>query len=310
MRSKQVNNTVRIGTRDSVLAMWQAHFISDAIEALGLKTEIIQINTKGDSETTVPLYEFGVTGIFTKSLDIALLEDKIDIAVHSMKDVPTVLPKGIVEFAVPERGMTYDVMVYNGTEEEFKSNTSRTIATSSLRRQAQWLHKFKNDTLTGIRGNVITRLEKLAKNPWDGAIFAEVGLKRINRLPENAFRLDWMIPAAAQGALLVVGQSQNTELHEIVSQLNHEPTSRAVKIERHFMHDLNAGCTAPVGAYAVVSGNEINFTGVVTSLDGSQHIEIKKTVNITEVDELGGKCASEILEMGAREILAEIRNNE
>ena len=301
--------TVRIGTRDSVLAMWQANYISDAIKKLGLKTEIVQINTKGDQVTTVPLYEFGVTGIFTKSLDIALLENKIDIAVHSMKDVPTVLPKGIVEFAVPERGLVHDIMVYNGSQEDFKSKETRTIATSSLRRQAQWLHKYKNDAITGIRGNVITRLDKLESSTWNGAIFAEVGLKRIHKLPTNAFRLDWMIPAAAQGALLVVGQENNTELQELIGSLNHLPTSQAVTIERQFMHDLNAGCTAPVGAHAVINGDEILFTGVVTSLDGQKQIEIKKTTDISHANDLGAVCATEILDMGAREILSEIRNS-
>ncbi len=307
MKAKAMNKRIRIGTRSSVLAMWQAHFIADAITTLGHQTEIVTIHTTGDQDTTVPLYEFGVTGIFTKSLDIALLENRIDIAVHSMKDVPTVLPKGLVEFAVPERGLIHDVMVFNGTPEEFESHTHRTIATSSLRRQAQWLHKYKNDTITGIRGNVITRLQKLASHPWDGAIFAEAGLKRIDQLPENSFRLDWMIPAAAQGALLVMGQGNATELQEIIRQLNHQPTSIAVKIERQFMHDLNAGCTAPVGAYAKITDQEISFTGVVTSLDGNQQIEIHKTTPIHNAEGFGGLCAAEILEMGAREILMEIR---
>ena len=302
-----MSKVVRIGTRDSVLAMWQAHFIQDEIQKLGLETEIVQINTKGDQNTVVPLYEFGVTGIFTKSLDIALLEDRIDIAVHSMKDVPTILPKGISEFAVPQRGGIYDTIVHNGSTENFNNNESRVIATSSLRRKAQWLYRYPTDTITGIRGNVITRLEKLASNPWDGAVFAEVGLKRIDQLPTNSIRLDWMVPAAAQGALLVVGKTEDSELKQILSALNHEPTAEAVKIEREFMHTLEAGCTAPVGAHAQVEGDSIQFHGVVNSLDGKKQLEIKENVSWDNRLQFGSQCARKILDQGAREILDAIK---
>jgi hydroxymethylbilane synthase len=302
-----MNKVVRIGTRDSVLAMWQAHFIRDKIQKLGLDTEIVQINTKGDQNTIVPLYEFGVTGIFTKSLDIALLEDRIDIAVHSMKDVPTILPKGISEFTIPERGGINDTMVFNGRKEDFTNKASRTIATSSLRRKAQWLYRYPTDNITGIRGNVITRLEKLASNPWDGAIFAEVGLKRIDKLPMHSIRLDWMVPAAAQGALLVVGKTENTDLQSILASLNHEPTAAAVKIEREFMHTLEAGCTAPIGAHAQIEGQTIHFHGVVNSIDGKKQLEIKESVAWENRSQFGQRCAHKILDQGAREILNEIK---
>lgn len=305
-----MNNVVRIGTRDSVLAMWQAHFVRDEIEKLGLETEIVPINTKGDQNTVVPLYEFGVTGIFTKSLDIALLEDRIDIAVHSMKDVPTILPKGISEFAIPCRGGIHDTMVYNGSQEDFLNNSSRVIATSSLRRKAQWLYRYPNDTITGIRGNVITRLEKLASNPWDGAVFAEVGLKRIEKLPSHSMRLDWMVPAAAQGALLIVGNTENTELQKRLTSLNDENTATAVTIERDFMHTLEAGCTAPIGAYAEVRDQHIHFHGVVNSIDGSQQLEIKESVAWEDRDRFGAKCAHTILSQGAKEILDEIKSSQ
>ncbi|UTW67572.1 hydroxymethylbilane synthase [bacterium SCSIO 12643] len=305
-----MSNVVRIGTRDSVLAMWQAHFVRDEIEKLGLETEIVPINTKGDQNTVVPLYEFGVTGIFTKSLDIALLEDRIDIAVHSMKDVPTILPKGISEFAIPQRGGIHDTMVYNGSPEDFLNNSSRVIATSSLRRKAQWLYRYPNDTITGIRGNVITRLEKLASNPWDGAVFAEVGLKRIEKLPTHSMRLDWMVPAAAQGALLIVGKTENTELQNRLASLNDENTAAAVTIERDFMHTLEAGCTAPIGAHAEVRDQHIHFHGVVNSIDGSQQLEIKESVAWDDREHFGAKCAQTILGQGAKEILDEIKSSQ
>lgn len=303
-----MNKLIRIGTRDSVLAMWQAYFIQDEIQKLGLETEIVQINTKGDQNTVVPLYEFGVTGIFTKSLDIALLENRIDIAVHSMKDVPTILPKGISEFVIPNRGDIYDTVVFNGNQDDFKHKGSRVIATSSLRRKAQWLFRNPNDKITGIRGNVITRLEKLASNPWDGAIFAEVGLKRIEKLPPNATRLEWMVPAAAQGALLVVGRTEDIELQAALSSMNHEHTSESVKIERDFMHTLEAGCTAPVGAYAKLDGNTIDFHGVVNSIDGKKQLEIKESIEWENRAQFGKNCAYKILDQGAREILNEIKD--
>lgn len=300
---------IKIGTRGSELALWQAHHVSNALQALGAETEIIIINTVGDQVSTIPLYEFGVTGVFTKSLDIALLNEEVDIAVHSMKDVPTRLPKGIGEFAVLERGIPFDTLVYNGESNPLKGEAARTVATSSLRRQAQWLHHFRNDQVTGIRGNVNTRLQKLADSDWSGAIFAEVGLDRINKLPANSVRLEWMIPAAAQGALLVAGLDKNTELKALVAQINHAPTQTCVTLEREFMHSLEAGCTAPVGSYARLENNEITFTGVITALDGSQQVRLDKTIPASNVTAQAHQLAEEIKALGGQAILDEIQAN-
>jgi len=302
-----MDKNIRIGTRDSALAMWQANHIGSRISKFGLPYEIVPINTKGDDIQDKPLYELGITGIFTKSLDLALLNNEIDIAVHSMKDVPTLLPEGIVEFAVTERGTAYDILVYNGSKENFINKTKRTIATSSLRRKAQWLHRYKSDEIVGIRGNVITRMEKLNKQPWDAAIFAKVGLERIDVLPTNSFELDWMIPAPAQGALVVTGRTKDKELKEIVSQINHSNSVLAVKIEREFLRTLEGGCTAPIGAYAQVSEDKILFKGVVTSLDGNKQIQVEKTTDLSDSDHFGEQCADEILKGGADQILADIK---
>ncbi len=301
------NKKIRIGTRNSDLALWQANYIKSELQKLGHDSDLIEINTKGDQETTVPLYEFGVTGIFTKSLDIALLENRIDLAVHSMKDVPVVLPQGISEFAIPKRGLVHDVLVYKGNWDAILNKGQRTIATSSLRRKAQWLNHFAKDTMTGIRGNVNTRLAKLQNENWDGAIFAEAGLKRIEKLPPNSERLEWMIPAAAQGALLVVGKTENKTLQNILAPLTDTLTQMEVHIERQFMHQLNAGCTAPVGAIAKVSERGIKFKGVVTALDGSKQIEVEESCSIHDYNQLGTVCARQILKNGADRILAEIQ---
>lgn len=311
-----MSKKIRIGTRNSALALWQAHFISNQLLTKGIATEIVEINTKGDQIHTTPLYSFGVTGVFTRSLDIALLENRIDIAVHSMKDVPTILPQGIVSFAIPQRGTVTDLMVYNGSQDAFTSAHSRTIATSSLRRKAQWLHQFPDDTITDIRGNVITRLETLKHKGWNGAIFAQVGLDRINMRPSHAFPLDWMICAPAQGALWVLGRQEDTSLKEIFSFLNHPQTILSVEIEREFLHALEGGCSAPIGAHAQIKDDKIIFKGRVTSLDGTQQIDlnttidyaISRTINSEMTNGIGAQWAQDIRNLGAQPILSEIQN--
>src|SRR5210317_1630158 len=165
-----MKTVIRIGTRSSQLALWQAHTVSDQLVHLGHETEIVRIDSIGDEVLNKPLYELGTTGVFTRNLDIALLNGRIDIAVHSLKDVPTQLPKGIEQAAVLKRGNHQDILVLKNNE-EFFSNPTATIATGSQRRKAQWLYRFPNHTITGLRGNVNTRLSKLRSNDWDGAIF-------------------------------------------------------------------------------------------------------------------------------------------
>ena len=177
-----MSKTIRIGTRDSELALWQANTVKNALEALGHKTKLVPVKSQGDLVLDKPLYEFGITGIFTKTLDVAMLTDQIDIAVHSMKDVPTALPKGIVEAAVMKRAHTQDILVHKGTN---FLNEKGIIATGSLRRKAQWLHKYPNHEVVDLRGNVNTRLQKLQDNDWNGAIFAAAGLERINLKPKS-----------------------------------------------------------------------------------------------------------------------------
>ena len=196
--------TIRIGTRDSELALWQAKTVEKQLNDLGYKTEITAVKSEGDIVLDKPLYELGITGIFTKTLDIAMVQGKIDIAVHSMKDVPTQLPNGIIQGAVLERASTLDILVHKGNL-DFLTQENSTIASSSLRRKASWLHKYPTHTVEDIRGNVNTRMQKVADSKtWSGAIFAEAGLGRINLKLENFIALDWMIPAPAQGAMLVV----------------------------------------------------------------------------------------------------------
>lgn len=300
--------TIRIGTRDSQLALWQAHTVQKQLQDLGYKTEIIAVKSDGDIILDKPLYELGITGIFTKTLDIAMINGQVDIAVHSMKDVPTALPKEIVQAAVLERANVLDILVYNGNLDFL--DREATIATGSLRRQAQWWNKYPKHTVVDLRGNVNTRMQKLKDNNWNGAVFAAAGLERINLKPDNFINLDWMIPAPAQGAMVVVAMENDTFTIDAVSQLNDIETEICTYIERQFLKTLEGGCTAPIGALARYNEEEdaIDFKGVLLSIDGKQKLEIDKKVDISEWKKLGFNSAQEILQNGGTELMAKIKN--
>lgn len=304
-----MEKTIRIGTRDSELALWQAHTVQKQLNDLGYKTEIIAVKSQGDILLDKPLYELGITGIFTKTLDIAMINGQVDIAVHSMKDVPTALPIGIVQAAVLERANTLDILVHKGNLDFLESNG--TIATGSLRRQAMWWNKYPNHNVVDLRGNVNTRMQKLAESDWSGAVFAAAGLERINLKPENYINLDWMIPAPAQGAMVVVAMAEDEYILDALSQLNHIETEICTYIERQFLKTLEGGCTAPIGAIATYNEKEdtINFNGVLLSIDGKQKLEIDKNVDISEWKKLGFNAAQEILNDGGKELMAEIKNS-
>ena len=300
--------TIRIGTRDSELALWQAHTVQKQLEDLGYKTEIVAVKSDGDIILDKPLYELGITGIFTKTLDIAMINGKVDIAVHSMKDVPTALPTGIVQAAVLERANALDILVHKGNLDFLESKG--TIATGSLRRQAQWWNKYPNHKVVDLRGNVNTRMQKLKDNDWNGAVFAAAGLERINLKPSNFINLDWMIPAPAQGAMVIVAMENDNFTIDAVSQLNDIETEICTYVERQFLRTLEGGCTAPIGALAKYNEEQdsIDFKGVLLSIDGKQKLEIDKSVDISEWKKLGFNSAHEILENGGAELMTKIKS--
>lgn len=302
-----MSKTIRIGTRDSELALWQAHTVQKKLNDLGYQTEIVAVKSQGDILLDKPLYELGITGIFTKTLDIAMLNGQVDIAVHSMKDVPTALPIGIVQAAVLERANTLDILVHKGNLEFL--NSTGTIATGSLRRQAQWLNKYPNHTVVDLRGNVNTRMQKLHDNDWNGAVFAAAGLERINLKPENYIDLDWMVPAPAQGAMVVVAMENDVFCKEALAKLNHSETDICTHIEREFLKTLEGGCTAPIGALATFTSNKIDFEGVLFSLDGKEKHTIKKSCTFDTYKNFGKKCAEEILNNGGAVLMEGIRRN-
>ena len=300
-----MSKTIRIGTRDSELALWQAHTVQTKLNDLGYKTEIIAVKSQGDIILDKPLYELGITGIFTKTLDIAMINGQVDIAVHSMKDVPTALPQGIVQAAVLERANVLDILVHKGNLDFL--NEKATIATGSLRRQAQWLHRYPNHTVVDLRGNVNTRMQKLHDSDWNGAVFAAAGLERINIKPENYINLDWMIPAPAQGAMIIVAMGNDNFCLDAVSELNDVETEVCTHIERQFLKTLEGGCTAPIGAIVKIIEDDISFKGTLLSLDGKQKISVEKVVPIQEWKKLGYYCAQEVLENGGKEIMEVLR---
>lgn len=300
-----MKEVIRIGTRDSELALWQANTVRVALEGLGHDCELVPVKSTGDLQLDQPLYELGITGIFTKTLDIAMLKGEVDIAVHSMKDVPTALPKGIVQAAVLPRANPRDILVHKGLD---FLNHEGTVATGSLRRQAQWLHRYPSHQVENLRGNVNTRLRKLEESHWNAAIFAAAGLERIEKLPSTYTELQWMIPAPAQGAMVIVALEKDRDIRNSVAALNHEATRICTGVERDFLRKLEGGCTAPIGAFARIENDTLHFEGVLLSLDGQQRIAVKDSCSLAEVQTAGTQWASELLDQGGTELMKDIRH--
>ena len=304
-----MSKIIRIGTRNSQLAMWQAKIVQSQLEHLGHKTTIVPVKSTGDLVLDQPLYELGITGIFTKTLDISMLNGDIDIAVHSLKDVPTILPKGIVQTAVLKRGNVNDTLVYK-TNEEFLSQQNAVIATGSLRRRAQWLNRYPTHTVVNLRGNVNLRLQKLKdNNDWNAAIFAAAGIGRLNLRPENAINLNWMIPAPAQGAIMIAALEHDKETRAICAKINHKDTEICTSIERQFLNRLEGGCTAPIGALAYIKNEDIHFKGILLSKDGTKKIEVSKVVPLGKHKGLAEFCANYIISKGGKTLINQLQPN-
>ncbi len=311
-----MNKVLRIGTRDSQLAVWQATLVQQQLQQSGVDSELVYIKSDGDFDLVTPLYEIGVQGIFTKTLDTALLSNRIDIAVHSMKDVPTQPAQGIVQAAVLKRASYKDLLVFRengrlaiGNWESVMRNTAGlTIATSSIRRKAQWLHRYPDHHIESLRGNVNTRLRKVAESQWDGAIFAAAGLERIGLRPASSVTIDWMLPAPAQGAIMVVCREAEQGILNACASLNDAPTALCAKIERDFLRALFGGCATPVSALATWKDDTILFQGNILSPDGKEKLETTMSIPVTQSAELGTTAAQALIARGADKIVAAIRH--
>jgi len=309
MKSSQ---PIRIGTRDSRLALWQAETVQKIFAAHHIESVLVPVKSDGDLDLVTPLYAMGVEGVFTKTLDANLLSDRIDIAVHSMKDVPVQLPQGVVEAAVLERGPTGDVLVAKApgyVQWEAGEAVERVIATGSVRRKAQWWNRFPNHRIENIRGNLQTRMKKLEAEQWQGAIFAAAGLHRMQMTPGFTFDLDWMLPAPAQGAIMVVCRGNDARTKELSTVLNHPATALCVKAERDFLAALMGGCATPISALATLEGETMQFEGNILSPDGRLKFEVKTTFERDAFADAGARAASAVLEQGAETALQLIRKH-
>jgi len=238
-----------------------------------------------------------------------MLNNEVDIAVHSLKDVPTVLPKGIVQAAVIKRGNVRDTLVYKNNE-EFLSAKNAIIATSSLRRRAQWLNRYPTHKIEDIRGNVNTRLEKLENTAhWNGAIFAAAGIGRLGIRPEEALNLNWMIPAPAQGTIMIAALEEDEETKAICAEINDSETEICTTIEREFLNRLEGGCTAPIGALAFIKDEEIHFEGILLSTDGTKKITVTRTKKLGEHNDLAEWCANYVIEKGGKRLMDTIKHS-
>lgn len=299
--------SIKIGTRNSPLAMWQAREVARNLQNLNYTTDIVPVLATGDKNLTQPLYKLGITGIFTKDLDIALLNNEIDIAVHSLKDIPTELPENIEIIAVLERDYPQDVLVRKKDAQNLELHDLK-IATSSLRRRAFWCKEFPDTQFSDIRGNVQTRLNKLEENDFDATMFSLAAIERMG-LDVDYEHLPIMISAPAQGVVAICGRSDNAEMKEIFSQINHKPTQICVEIERNFLNTLEGGCTAPIGAFAEINErNEVRFIGRICSLDGKNCIETDEIFEWNEHENFGKTLAQKVLENGGRELMHQIKS--
>ena len=296
---------IRIGTRNSPLAMWQAKEVEQKLQNLGYETVLVPVLSSGDKNLNQPLYSLGITGVFTKDLDIALLNNEIDIAVHSLKDVPTILPQNIEVSAVLERDFPQDVLVRKSSSKN-KDLAELKIATSSLRRRAFWSEKFPNTQFSDIRGNVQTRLKKLEEGDFDATLFSLAGIKRMEMELEYEM-LDFMISAPSQGVVAISSRVDDVETKAILQKINHKTTQICVEIERNFLRTLEGGCTAPIGAIAVFEENKIKFSGRLNSLDGSKTINVVEEFDYDDSENYGKKFAEFVLENGGKEMMEEIK---
>ncbi|WP_027375848.1 hydroxymethylbilane synthase [Kaistella palustris] len=299
--------SIKIGTRNSPLALWQAREVARNLQNRNYKTEIIPIVSSGDKNLTQPLYSLGITGIFTKDLDIALLNKEVDIAVHSLKDIPTELPQNLKIIAVLKRDYPQDVLVRRKDSMTLELKDLK-VATSSLRRRAFWLNAFPDTQFSDIRGNVQTRLNKLEENGYDATMFSLAAIARMS-LDVDYELLPMMIPAPGQGVVAISGRAEDLELHAIFSDINDKETQICVDIERNFLNTLEGGCTAPIGAFAEIDEDKVRFTGRICSLDGKNCIEVDEIFDWNENENFGRQIGLQVLENGGAALMAEIKTS-
>ena len=300
-----------IGTRDSALALWQTHWVRERLQELfpDRVFRIVHIKTKGDKILDVALAKIGDKGLFTKELEVAMQDGEIDLAVHSMKDLPTVLPEGLIIGAIAERVDPCDVLISPKGIRLQDLPAGAVIGTSSLRRIAQLL-KYRPDLkMADLRGNLNTRMNKLDRGDFDAIILAAAGVERMGWAERITDRIPFAIslPAVGQGSVGVEIREDDQEVYEMVQRLNHRPSELAILAERAMLRRLEGGCQVPIGSLGRVDGDNLELQGMVASLDGQNLLRSTANGSINDPAAVGQHLAAELLAMGAKAILDSVR---
>ncbi len=304
---------LRIGTRGSQLALWQSRWVQSALSrrwpTVSLELEVIR--TTGDKIQDVPLSRVGGKGLFVKEIEEALLDGRIDVAVHSMKDMPSELPSGLTIGAIPLRENPLDILAAGSSRSLEALPRGARVGTSSLRRTAQLLHLRPDLNIAPLRGNIDTRLRKLAANDLDAVILAAAGVLRLDLADRISAYLpaSQMLPAVGQGALCIETRIDDPVVGPLVSALEHADTRTAVTAERAFLARLEGGCQVPIAAYAEVDGERVHLTGLVAEPNGRQFIKASRTCARADAENMGRGLAEELLDRGAGDILERVRHN-
>jgi hydroxymethylbilane synthase len=297
---------LRLGTRKSKLALWQANFVKEKLEALGCKVEIVPITTTGDKILDAPLAKIGGKGLFVKEIENALLAGEIDLAVHSLKDVPITIPEGLTLSAITEREEPYDVLISRNGKKLEELPSGAVVGTSSLRRQVQIKRRRRDLKVEILRGNVDTRLRKLKEGLYDAIVLAYAGVKRMGLSGEISQVLEDFIPAVGQGSLAIETRAEDERVINFVKVLNHQESWLRAVCERAFLRELQGGCQVPIGAYAWIEGDRIKIKGFISDLEGERFLEGYEEGGLQEAEEVGKRLAQRLLREGGEEILKEI----
>ncbi len=299
----------RIGTRASALALWQANWVADALRGNGHDVAIVEVTTSGDQSQASPLRGFGGVGVFVKELETALLDATVDLAVHSLKDLPTDRVAGLRLGAVPKRAAVDDVLVSHSGRSLDDLPAGTVLGTGSARRRAFLAHQRNDLRMAEIRGNVDTRLKKVAAHEYDAIVLAAAGLERLgwaDRITER-LPLEWMLPAVGQGALGIEIREDDKATLAIAQELDDAESHAAVLAERAMLAALRAGCLAPVGGWARVEQETLRMSAAVASLDGSTRVDVEGEGDPSNAEELGQDLADQLLRQGADDIIAAAR---
>ena len=308
--ASQERSTLIIGTRGSQLALWQAEWVQRQLKQIAPDLSVVlkRIQTSGDKIQDVPLAKVGGKGLFVKEIEEALLRKDIDLAVHSMKDLPAVLPSGLHIICVPEREDPRDALLAGDKKKLDALPLGARVGTSSLRRQAQLLHVRPDLQIKMLRGNVDTRLRKLQENHFDAIVLAASGLNRLGwdeHITEH-LSVDVSLPAIGQGALGIEGREDDGFVRDLVSRLEHQQTRVTVTAERALLKRLEGGCQVPIAGHAVLQGENLTLDGLVISLDGKRYVRYSLSGLMSEAQSIGKKVAEGLLDRGAQPILQEI----